>query len=352
MSLFMIAYGVVHSDRLGIAAVGTAMARAFGTKPKHGIKQVDRCLSNGKLDMQVLFQGLVPFVVGQRYSIFVALDWTEFDKDDHTTLSISHVTPKGRAMPLVWKTVHKSKLKGRQRKYEKETLQMFKAAMPPNTDVVVLADRGFGDIELYRYIHETLGFDFVIRYRASIYVRCDDWLFPSGALVPRNGRIRVLRRTDLTAKEAGPFTVVLYQGAGMKDAWCLATSLHDASGRDIVDFYWHRFQCEEAFRDLKDRRYGYGLRFTKIRDCTRRDRFLLLFALAYLVQTLLGHTSETLGLDRELRANTSKERTHSLFRQGRSLLGELAVATYEAVHREFRAILRSLFLGGLLEVLI
>lgn len=142
ISLFMIAYGIVHSDRLGIAAVGTAMARAFGTKPKHGIKQVDRYLSNGKLDMRTLFQGFVPFVVGQRSSIFVTLDWTEFDKDDHTTLSIAHVTPKGRAMPLVWLTVRKSELKGRQRAYEKEALRMFKDAVPSNVDVVVLADRG------------------------------------------------------------------------------------------------------------------------------------------------------------------------------------------------------------------
>ena len=138
----------------------------------------------------------------------------------------------------------------------------------------------------------------------------------------------------------------------MKDSWCLASSLHAARGREIVDMYSLRFQCEEAFRDLKDRRYGYGLRFTRIRNCKRRDRFLLLFALAYLVQTLLGHASELLGLDRELRANTVVERTHSLFRQGRSLLGELAVETYEAVHRELRTLLRSLLGGGLLEVLI
>ena len=57
LSLFMIAYGIVNAERLGIAAVGTAMARAFGKKPKHGTKQVDRCLSNAKLDMATLFRG-------------------------------------------------------------------------------------------------------------------------------------------------------------------------------------------------------------------------------------------------------------------------------------------------------
>lgn len=348
LSLFMIAYGIVHSDRLGVAAVGTAMARAFGKKPKHGTKQVDRCLSNEKLDMRTLFQGFVPIVVGQRRSIMVTLDWTEFDKDDQTTLSVALATPKSRAMPLVWLTVYKSELKGRQRGYEREILRMLARALPVNVHVVLLADRGFGDVKLYRYIHKTLGFDFVIRYRPNIYVSWDGWLWPSGDIVPRNGRIRVLRDINLTAKESGPYTVVLYKAAGMKDSWCLATSLSDASGRQIVDFYSHRFQCEEAFRDLKDRRYGYGLSFTKIRDCKRRDRFLLLFSLAYLVQTLMGHTSELLGLDKELRANTVAERTHSLFRQGRALLGELAADTYEAVDRQFRAVLKSLFTQGLL----
>jgi hypothetical protein len=347
LSLFMIAYGIVHSDRLGVAAVGTAMARAFGKKPKHGIKQVDRCLSNKKLDMQTLFDGFVPIVVGQRGWILVTLDWTEFDKDDQTTVSVNLVSSKNRAVPLVWLSVYKSELKGRQRRYERTVLRMFANALPPNTEVVVLADRGFGDVKLYNYIHKTLGFDFVIRYRASIYVSHEEWLYPSSELVPRNGRIRVLRDTELTAQEAGPFTVVLYKAMGMKDSWCLATSLNETTGREIVDLYSCRFQCEEAFRDLKDRRYGYGLRFTKITDCKRRDRFLLLFALAYLVQTLLGHASETLGLDKELRANTATERTHSLFRQGRALLGELAAETYAAIAQEFRLIQKTLYSHGL-----
>jgi hypothetical protein len=196
------------------------MARAFGKKPKHGTKQVDRCLSNAKLDMAALFRGFVPFVVGQRHCVVVTMDWTEFDKDDQTTLSLALVTPKRRAIPLVWLTVYKSTLKGRQRKYERKALRMLADAMPANVHVVLLADRGFGDVKLYRYLHKTLGFDFVIRFRPNIYVAWDGWLERAGDLVPRNGRIRVLRDTNLTAKEAGPYTVVLYKAAGMKDSWC------------------------------------------------------------------------------------------------------------------------------------
>lgn len=93
--------------------------------------------------------------------------------------------------------------------------------------------------------------------------------------------------------------------------------------------------------DLKDRRDAYGPRLTKIRDRERRDRFLLVFALAYLVQRLVGHASWLPSLDSELCANTPQERTHSLLRQGGSLLGELVPETYRAIDRALPDYLRS-----------
>ena len=47
-----------------------------------------------------------------------------------------------------------------------------------------------------------------------------------------------------------------------------------------------------------------------------RDRLLLVSAFATALLTLLGAVGESLGLDRLLKSNTSKTRTHSLFRQG------------------------------------
>jgi hypothetical protein len=59
-----------------------------------------------------------------------------------------------------------------------------------------------------------------------------------------------------------------------------------------------------------------GLSKLRIADPQRRDRLLLLSALAVVLLTLLGAAGESLGLDRLLKSNTSKRRTHSLFRQG------------------------------------
>ena len=49
---------------------------------------------------------------------------------------------------------------------------------------------------------------------------------------------------------------------------------------------------------------------------TRCDRLLLVSAFAAALLTLLGAAGESRGMDRLLKSNTSKTRTHSLFRQG------------------------------------
>jgi hypothetical protein len=41
--------------------------------------------------------------LGARTEVAIALDWTDFEKDDHTTLCAYLVTRHGRATPLAWK---------------------------------------------------------------------------------------------------------------------------------------------------------------------------------------------------------------------------------------------------------
>ncbi len=57
-------------------------------------------------------------VVGQRKTIDVAMDWTDFDADDQTTLALSLVTNHGRATPLLWLTALKDELKDKRSDYE------------------------------------------------------------------------------------------------------------------------------------------------------------------------------------------------------------------------------------------
>ena len=77
-----------------------------------------------------------------------------------------------------------------------------------------------------------------------------------------------------------------------------------------------RWGIETSFRDIKDMRFGMGLSARRVSSPQRRDRMLLLSALAIALLSLLGGAGESLGYDRWLKVNTAKYRTYSLFRQG------------------------------------
>jgi hypothetical protein len=307
--------GVLHAATLSIQAIGAAYAAVAQRQAKHGIKQIDRWLSNPAFDVARLWSGWVEFVVGAREEIVVALDWTDFEKDDHTTLCAYLVTRHGRATPLVWKTVTKSTLEGKRTSYEHDLIETLHALLRPEIRVTLLADRGFGDQVLYEVLG-LLGWDYVIRFRECILVEdkhCEQK--PASAWVG-GGRAKMLKKARVTADRAEVPAVVVVHAKAMKEAWCLATSRDDVTAQEVVKLYGKRFTIEETFRDEKDLHFGLGLSATHIKKADRRDRLLFLVAIAHALLTLLGAASEATGLDRTLKANTSTKRTHSLFRQG------------------------------------
>lgn len=309
--------GVVHAATLGVHAIGQGLAQAQGLAPKHAVKQVDRLLSNTGIAIDAFFASWVPFVIGHREEVFVALDWTEFDADDHSTIALYLITSHGRATPLLWKTVTKSLLEGWRNAHEDALLAVLAQLRPKQLRrLTVLADRGFGDQKLYQFLAE-LKLDFIIRFRALVHVEAPDGeTRPAGDWVWANGRARKIRDARVTSDRTPVGAVVCVHARGMKEAWCLATSRADLTAAQVVKAYAKRFKIEETFRDCKDLRFGMGLKATHIKSADRRDRLLMLAAMAQALLTLLGAAAEEVGLDRRLKTNTVKRRAHSLFRQG------------------------------------
>lgn len=309
--------GALQGAQLAVGALGRALAVAKELDGKHAIKQVDRLFSNTGVDVWKLFGNWVPFVVGQRPEIVVALDWTDFDQDNQSTIALHQVTKHGRATPLLWKTVVKSELKDWRNEHEDALLERFSEVVPPATKVTVLADRGFGDHKLYELLKDQLGFDFVIRFRGVIKVTDEKGKTRAAAdWVPDTGRPRTIKKARVTRTQREVAAVVCVHAKGMAEPWHLATSREDLTGAAIVKLYGRRFTIEESFRDLKNLRFGLGLTDTRISTPERRDRILLVGAIAVSLLTLLGAAGESLGLDMKMKANTVKTRTHSLLNQG------------------------------------
>ncbi len=309
--------GVMTSASLAVAMIGQALALARGLVTKHAIKQVDRLLSNQQIDVWDSFAYWVPHLIGARTAIVVAMDWTDFDRDGQATLALNLVTGHGRATPLLWLTVWKEELLEQRNDFEDACLARLKELVPAGCSVTILADRGFGDHKLFAYLDE-LGFGYVIRFRGNIHVTdATGETRPASQWVGKSGRARKLRDARVTASAAYKVgAVVCVHAKAMKEPWCLAASDGEAPTAMLVNHYAKRWTIEPCFRDAKDLRFGMGLSATRISEPTRRDRLLLINAFAMVLLTMLGAAGESLGMDRLLKSNTSKTRTHSLFRQG------------------------------------
>ena len=218
--------GAIQSASLAVGLIGQGLALARGRLTKHAVKQVDRLLSNRGIDVDALLVHWVPYVVGQRDSITVAMDWTEFDADGQATIMLSLLSRHGRATPLVWLTVDNRR------------------------------PQALSDAEA-----RNLKFDFVIRFRGNIAVTATDGEARAAAdWVGAGGRARTLRGAAVTAQAYPVATVVCVRAKGMKEPWCLAASTADEPARALIKLYAKRWEIEGGFRDTKDLRYSATVR--------------------------------------------------------------------------------------------
>jgi hypothetical protein len=217
--------------------IGQALAQARGLVTKHAIKQVDRLLSNQGVDVWDSFACWVPYLIGTRKDIVVAMDWTDYDHDGQATIALNLVTRHGRATPLLWLTVWKDELTEQRNDFEDACLVRRKQLVPSGCAVTILADRGFGDHKLFKFLDD-LGFGYVIRFRGNIHVTdargetrsASEW-------VGKSGRARKLRDARVTASHAYKVgAVVCVHAKAMKEPWCLATSNAGASTTTVVNY--------------------------------------------------------------------------------------------------------------------
>ena len=310
--------GVMTGASLGVALIGKSLAQARGLLPKHAVKQVDRLLSNRRLEAWDVFATWVPEMVGARLDVVVAMDWTDYDADGQATLALKLVTRHGRATPLVWLSVHKDDLKDARNDYEDAGLRRLAEVLPDGVTATILAT-GFADTKLFEFLTE-LGFGYVIRLKGNTKVSAADGTTrPAAEWIGQGGRARKLRDAAVTEARRPIGAAVCVHARDMKEPWCLVTSNRDATAPQIIKLYSKRWGVEPGFRDTKDLRFGLGLGAVRIADPQRRDRLLLLNAFAVVLLTLLGAAGESLGMDRHLKSNTVKTRSHSLFRQGSML---------------------------------
>ena len=242
LSLSNAVFGVIKSNSNFLHMIGRGLATAKGLVKKQATKQIDRLLSNKKLDIWELSSSWVPYVIGARKEIYVALDWTVFYGDKHHCICLNLLTKHGRSTPLIWQTVEKEKLKNNTARYEDQLLSRFKEVLPNDVKVTLVADRGFASSKFLEFLEKTLKFDYLIRIKASTLIttnkgttkKAKEWIKEDGRAMSIKG---ALITKDL--HEVGRFISV--QDKDMKDPWLLVTNKSNLACRQAVKLYAKRW---------------------------------------------------------------------------------------------------------------
>ena len=117
-----------------------------------------------------------------------------------------------------------------------------------------------------------------------------------------------------------------------REPWLLAAcpGLAHLSAQAIVAIYAQRMQIEEAFRDLKSERFGFGFAANRCRQEERLTVLLLIAHLASFVLRLIGEAGKAKQLELRFQSNT---------RRSRPVLSVITLARYLVNHElaAFRA---------------
>jgi hypothetical protein len=252
------------------------------------------------------------------------IDWTDIGKR-WSALAVSYAA-EGRALPLCWEVC--SKKRTNSAAIESKVLKRIASLMPEGVKPIVVTDAGFRGPWLKKVLRK--GWDFVGRVRGRVRVREDggDWhsvrkLWSTATRQPTDlGQFEVARYLPTAARLISLLPKKGQQQKALpnigrrkkrniqsaREPLILATSLDNATAKEVADLYKLRWQIEMMFRDQKCGRFGLGLDDIRTKQLHRARAYMLLAALAHFVAFVLGATAEKFGLAGAFQANTVKKR--------------------------------------------
>lgn len=297
-------------DRLGLNLPHEA-------KPESVAQQFRRWMKNQSIDARLVYDPIAREILGKiRYRrVRVQLDRVQI-KTRQNVLMLS-VWYRQRAIPLAWLCLsHRGSSK---QSHWQELLDYLQSILPEGLEVIILADREFGNPDRLRYV-EKQGWDYAIRLKGNCFFYDPDWGQPFDwwqldYISPRPGNRFAIPDLRLGMSAFFPFHLACAWTVGSKDPWFIATNL-DTPMHALTE-YARRFGCEELFSDLKKR--GFNWEDSRIRSPERMARFLLALALLVFFLLALGRQLRLNRLDLELTSPSHRTRL-SLFQTARRWL--------------------------------
>lgn len=309
-TLIWMVIGLICSECISLTKWGVYVQSRAKFAQSHQ-RRFSRWLHNSRIHVQQAYSPLIAAAIAQwGVSEITLIEDTTMLWDEFCLIRLS-IQYRGRAIPLIWRVLRHGSSSVR---FEVYQLMLKRAArlVPAGVSVRFLADRGFADTKLMRYLREDLQWHFRIRLKSRL------WIYR-----PHRGW-KQLKQYHLAAGES-----ILLQGVTLTKTRPLP-NLNLALGRDPVSRqlwlvvsdepvslqtfreYGERFQIEEELLDEKSN--GFQMERSEIRSVPALSRLCLVLAVTTLLLSVQGQQVVMSGKRRWV--DVHWERGNSYFRIG------------------------------------
>lgn len=274
-------------------------------------RRFSRWLQNPRINVQKLYSALITQALATWGETQITLiEDTSMLWDEYCLIRLS-VQYRGRAVPLVWRVIRHGSSSVRLEVYQ-AMLKRAVRLVPPGVEVYFLADRGFADTTLMRYLRDELRWHFRIRVKRNCWIHR-----PGKGWKQLNqyhldlGEVVLLQGVTLTKTQAmAGLHLALARDPLSRQLWLVASD--QPTTLQTFHEYGKRFQIEEELLDEKSN--GFQLERSEIRSAPALSRLCLVMAVATLLLTVQGQQVIATGKRRWVDAHW--QRGNSYFRIG------------------------------------
>lgn len=290
--------GMIESQNVHLNGFGVYVNSRAQIAQSHQ-RRFRRWLSNRRINVVAAHHALVRQALSgwqqeRRYlSLDTTLVWNCF------CIVWVGVVYRGRTVPVAWQVVAQSSSTVRLWTIQR-VLRQAQRLMPEGIRVVLLADRGFADGNLMKYLRENLGWHFRIRINRSFQFQLEGQWRKVSSVQLQPGQVYCTGAVSVGKTKPYPNVYLAFAHDKLSDAhWVIVSD--EPTHLQTFAQYRLRFQVEESFLDLKSN--GFNLEASRLRDKFALSQLCGVIALTMLFLILQGVNVVASGKRRQVDAH-------------------------------------------------
>lgn len=284
-TLVWMVVGLIESEKIGLTSwIPYAEGRAQMAQSVQ--RRFARWVNNERIEVNSLYGPLLQKAMQEwdMTTLYFAFD-TSLLWDKYCLLRLSLVY-RGRAIPLIWKVIEHGSSSVAFAEYKPLLAQvatLFPLYIAPR--IVFLADRGFADTELMRYLSQELHWHWRIRIKGCFKIyRPKQRCCKLSTCAPKAGEAQFWHKIRITDARFGPVHLAMAHVRETGERWYVLSD--QPTSLQTFDEYGLRFDIEENFLD--DKSNGFQLESSLVRSAQALTRLCLVLAVATLFLVCQG----------------------------------------------------------------